>query len=225
MEQQSSLECACSKDLFNNIYIGSFLLLALWAQRFMTLQNSYSQSDSHLGVLGTHLFWSLSHMWECVWVPRHFPNPLSLSWTFSPSHGPFSLESILILSSWKAIVSFPRVSHALKLGRQHCPLVKKKGQCLHCHYEVQLWTPIFHALWLRFLWHFSCQAALTKFLAQLHDHFKPMLQTQKKGCNCHLGFKLPFSLCLVIESHQGGRDLQGMPFRFLINFSIFTIQS
>jgi hypothetical protein len=108
LEQESSFECTCSKDLFNYIYIGgqigSFLSLALWAQTFKTLQNSYSQSDSHLGMLGTHLFCSLPHLWECVWVPRHFPNPLLLSWTFSLGHGPFSLGSILILSSWKAIV-------------------------------------------------------------------------------------------------------------------------
>ncbi len=215
LEQESSLECACSKDLFNNIYIGgkigSFLLLALWALRFKTLQNSYSQSNFHLGMLGTHLFCSLPHMWECVWVPRHFPNPLSLSWTFSLGHGPFSLGSNLILFILEGhCVSFPRVGHALKLGRQHCPMVKKKGQYLHCHYEVQFWTPIFHALWLRFLWHFSYQATLTKFFTKLNDHFEPMLQTQNKGCNCQLGF----SLCLVIESHQrgGGGGGGGCPF-------------
>lgn len=124
-------------------------------------------------------------------------------------------------------MSFPRVGHALKLGPQYCPLVKKKGQYLHCHYEVQLWTAIFHALWLNFLWHFSCQAMLTKFLAKLHDYFEPMLQTQNKGCNCHLGFKLSFSLCLVIESHQrGGRgaDIQGMPFSILIRWHVFVYQ-
>jgi hypothetical protein len=64
LEQESSFECTCSKDLFNYIYIGgqigSFLLLALWAQTFKTLQNSYSQSDSHLECFGLTSF-AVSH--------------------------------------------------------------------------------------------------------------------------------------------------------------------
>jgi len=42
-------------------------LHALLFQIFRTLQDSNSQSDYHLKMLGIHLY-ILSHLWECVWV-------------------------------------------------------------------------------------------------------------------------------------------------------------
>ncbi len=104
MENMNSFQC---------FHFKTFLMI------YQKFRNFNSQNDSHLKMFEIHFLCTVSHLWKCEWILKHYPNPLPLSWTFSIDHGHnFHLDTSNFLIPRGHFVSLSRVGHAPKLGSQ-----------------------------------------------------------------------------------------------------------